>query len=121
MSALLKDSLFSSIFVLITYLGFIHNVGILQVLIGLLYTMVLIAVLIGIILLYGNFGETLKYKDSLKNSYKPKNLIPSLIVVPVTCWILYTSVSYNFLAIYSIIVALSFIIRYKVYTLLKTK
>lgn len=118
---ILKDLLFSSIFVLVTYFGFIHNVEILQILIGLLWATALVVILVGIAFLYGNYEEAIKYKTTLKNRYRPHSFILSLIVIPVTCWILYTSSSYNFLASYIILIGLSSIIRYKTYTLLKTK
>ena len=118
---ILKNILLSSIFVLIIYFGFMHNVEILQILIGVLWAAALVVILLGIDLLYGNYEEAIKYKTTLKNRYRPHSFILSLIVIPVTCWILYTSSSYNFLASYIILIGLSSIIRYKTYTLLKTK
>lgn len=118
---IIKNILSSSIFVLIIYFGFIHNVEILQILIGILWAATLVVTLIGIAFLYGDFEEAIKYKNTLKNSYRPHSFILSLIVIPVSCWILYTSSSYNFLASYIILIGLFAIIRYKTYTLLKTK
>ena len=118
---IIKNILSSSIFVLIFYFGFIHNVEILQILIGVLWAAVLVVILVGIAFLYGNYEEAIKYKNILKNRYRPHSFILSLIVIPVTCWILYTSSSYNFLASYIILIGLYSIIRYKTYTLLKTK
>ena len=121
MTTLLKDLLFSSIFVLVTYFGFMHNVELLQILIGILYAISLIVTPIVISYLYRYPEGVLKHKDSLKNSYKLPSLILSLIVVSATVWIFSNSTSYNFLAIYSIIVILASIVRYKIYTIIKTK
>ena len=117
---ILKNILTSSIFVLIIYFGFIHNVEILQILVGILWAAAMVVILVGIAFLYGNFEEIIQ-KNTLKNMYRPHSFILSLIVIPVTCWILYTSSSYNFLASYIILIGLSSIFRYKTYTLLKTK
>ena len=72
---ILKNILLSSIFVLIIYFGFIHNVEILQILIGILGAVALVVILVGIAFLYGNYEEAIKYKTTLKNRYRPHSFI----------------------------------------------
>lgn len=121
MHPIIKDTALSALFLLITYLGFIHNIGVLQVFVAFMYTIGFIITVFALILLYSNFPEAITFKNNLKDGYKLHNIIISLYLIPITCWILYVSNSYNFLTVYIVLVILRSIIRYKVNYIVKNR
>lgn len=121
MNKFLKNLLVSSIVITITYFGFMYNIVFLQTLIGILYGIMIILLPIALIFLFGDFSEAEKYKAQIKDEYTKYSLVISLIVIPATCWILYVSQSYSFLACYILLVIMSIISRIKVKTLIKNR
>lgn len=121
MHRIIKDTALSALALVITYLGFIHNIEVLQIFIAFMYTMGFIIAVFGLILLYGDFTEATTFRNNLKDGYKLHNIIISLYLIPITCWILYVSNSYNFLTIYIVLIVLMSILRYKVNSIVKNR
>ena len=121
MPLVIKDILLASITILITYFGFIHNIELLQILIGILYAIASICIPVTLIFLYLDFKVAAQFKKSIKSTYKLHNFIISLFIFPITCFILYTTNSYNFLASYIILPVLTINLRYKIHTIVKAR
>ena len=121
MHPIIKDTAFSALVLVITYLGFIYNIEVLQIFIAFMYTMGFIFIVLALIFLYGNFTEATTFRNNLKDGYKLHNIIISLYLIPITCWILYVSNSYSFLTVYIVLAILMSIIRYKVYSIVKNR
>ena len=121
MTKIIKDIALSALVLVITYLGFIHNIEVIQMFIAFMYTIGFICVVFALILLYGDFKEATTFRNSLKDRYKLHNVIISLYLIPITCWILYVSSSYNFLTVYIVLVILMGILRYKVDSIVKNR
>lgn len=121
MHQIIKDTAFSALALAITYLSFIHNIEVLQIFVAFMYTIEFIFIVFALILLYGDFTEATTFRNNLKNGSKLHNTIIALYVIPITCWILYVSNSYNFLTVYIVLAILMSIIRYKVYSIVKNR
>lgn len=121
MNTIIKDTVLSVLVLVVTYLGFIHNIEVIQVFIAFMYTIGFICAVFALILLYGDFTEAIKFRNSLKNGYRLHNIIISLYIIPITCWILYVSSSYNFLTVYIVLAILMSILRYKVDSIVKNR
>lgn len=121
MTKIIKDIVLSALVLVITYLGFIHNIEIIQMFIAFMYILGFICGVFALILLYGNFEEAITFRNSLKDRYKLHNVIISLYRIPITCWILYVSSSYNFLTVYIVLAVLMSILRYKVDSIVKNR
>ena len=121
MIPILKRISLSLITVLITYFGFIHNIEILQGLIGAVYVLAAICLPLVLLFLYIDHEEAHTLRNTIKSTYKAHDFIISLFVIPSTCWIFYTSSSYNFLASYIILAILMFVLHYRIYTIIKTR
>lgn len=121
MNPIIKDTVLSALVLIVTYLGFIHNIMILQIFTAFMYTIGFICVVFALILLYGNFKEATAFRNSIKDGHRLHNIIISLYIIPITCWILYVSSSYNFLTVYIVLAILLSILRYKVYSIVKNR
>lgn len=110
---MIKDIVIATIALIVTYFGFIHNIEVLQVLMGIFYGIAAIVLPITLIFLYGDFLEAHKFRKNLSDKFTIYNLIISIIVISTTCYIFYTSQSYNFLAVYIILCILSWLVRIK--------
>lgn len=121
MNLIIKDIVLSALVLVVTYLGFIHNIEVIQIFIGSMYIVGFSFVVFALILLYGDFTEAVTFRNSLKYRYKLHNVIISLYLIPITCWILYVSNRYNFLTVYIALVILTSILRYKVNSIVKNR
>ena len=121
MNPIIKDTVLSALVLVVTYLGFIHNIEVLQIFIAFMYAIGFICVVFVLILLYGDFKEATTFRNSLKDRYKLHNIIISLYLIPITCWILYVSSSYDFLTVYIVLAILTSILRYKVDSIVKNR
>ena len=121
MNPIIKDTVLSALVLVVNYFGFIHNIEVLQIFIAFMYAIGFICVVFALTLLYGDFKEATTFRNSLKDGYRLHNIVISLYVIPITCWILCVSSSYNFLTVYIVLAILISILKYKVNSIVKNR
>lgn len=114
MISFIKTLLLALAILCITYFGFIHNIVLLQTIIVIFYIFASIVSILALVLLYGDFQAAIKFRKNLIDKSRTYDYIISISIVPIVCWIYYTTQSYNLLSFYIILCIVSFIVRYKI-------
>lgn len=114
MISFIKTLLLALAILCITYFGFIHNIVLLQTIIVIFYIFASIVSILALVFLYGDFQTAIKFRKNLIDKSRTYDYIISISIVPIVCWIYYTTQSYNLLSFYIILCIVSFIVRYKI-------
>lgn len=114
MISFIKTLLLALAILCITYFGFIHNIVLLQTIIVIFYIFASIVSILALVFLYGDFQDAIKFRKNLIDKSRTYDYIISISIVPIVCWIYYTTQSYNLLSFYIILCIVSFIVRYKI-------